>query len=120
MNTFIQDCLRTESTGFNIESRADQRLLHAAIGLQTESAEFSDALKKHIFYGAELDKVNLKEEAGDLMWYLAIAFSALGTTFEAEQERVIKKLKTRYPDKFDEDKATNRDLDAERKVLETR
>ena len=118
MNTFIQDCIRTESTEFNIESRDDQRLLHAAIGMQTESAEFSDALKKHIFYGKELDKVNLKEELGDMLWYMSIAFSALGTTFEEEQARVIKKLKTRYPDKFDSVKAEFRDLGQERKVLE--
>ncbi len=118
MSTFIEDSLRTESTVFNIENKGDQRLLHAALGLQTESAEFSDALKKHVFYGAKLDKVNLKEELGDIFWYMAIACDALGTTFEEEQARVINKLKTRYPDKFTEDKASTRDLDAERKVLE--
>jgi len=118
MNTFIKDCLRTESTQFNINSKADQRLIHAAMGLQTESAEFTDALKKYVFYGKELDKVNLKEELGDMLWYMSIAFSALGTTYEEEQERVINKLKVRYPDKFTEEKAEVRDLMAERTVLE--
>lgn len=33
-------------------------------------------------------------------------------------EKNINKLKARYPDKFDNDKAINRDLDAERKILE--
>ena len=118
MSTFIEDSLRTESTVFNIESKGDQRLLHAALGLQTESAEFSDALKKHVFYGTKLDVVNLKEELGDMMWYMAIACDVLGTSFEKEQERVVNKLKTRYPDKFTKDKASTRDLDAEREVLE--
>jgi hypothetical protein len=31
----------------------------------------------------------------------------------------IKKLEARYPEKFTEDKAINRDLEAERKILES-
>lgn len=118
MGIFIEDCLRTESTIFNINSEVDQRLIHVALGMQTESAEFSDALKKYVFYGKELDLVNLKEELGDMMWYMAIAFDALGTTFEEEQSRVINKLKTRYPDKFTSEAAENRNLAEERRVLE--
>lgn len=120
MKEFVQDCLRTESSLFNINFEEDKRLLHVALGLQTESAEFSDALKKYLFYGKELDRVNLKEELGDLMWYLAIAFDVLGTTFEEEQMRVINKLRVRYPDKFDDVRAENRDLAKERRALEER
>lgn len=46
--------------------------LHCVSGLITEFGEFVDPLKRHIFYGKELDIVNLKEELGDMMWYLAI------------------------------------------------
>ena len=49
---------------------------------------------------------------------MALLFDALGTTFEAEQERVINKLKVRYPDKFTKAEALERDLTAEREVLE--
>lgn len=115
---FINGCKRTESTVFNIEDNNDERLLHAGIGIVTEAGEFIDAIKKHIFYGKDLDKVNLKEELGDLLWYMSIAIDALDTTFEAEQERVINKLKLRYPEKFTSYDAENRDLDAERAELE--
>ena len=118
MDKFVEECLRTESTIFNINNKNDQRLIHAAMGLQTESAEFTDALKKYVFYGKEVDKTNLKEELGDMLWYMSIAFDALGTTFEKEQVRVINKLKARYPDKFTEHDAEHRDLDEERKILE--
>lgn len=47
-------------------------LLHCATGLVTESAELVDAIKKHVFYGKPLDVVNIKEELGDLLWYIAI------------------------------------------------
>ena len=88
------------------------------MGMQTETAEFTDALKKSLFYGKTLDTVNLKEELGDLLWYVSIAMDELGTTYEAEMQRVINKLKLRYPEKFTEEDATNRDLVAERKLLE--
>jgi len=114
---YMKDALRTESTVFNLKD-GDDRLLHAGIGLATEAAEFLDALKKHIFYGKELDRVNLKEEIGDLQWYCAIALDELDSTFEEVQDTNIAKLKARYPDKFTEERAEVRDLPAERKILE--
>ena len=115
---FIERALRTESVP-NIEMTEDlTRLLHSALGLQTESAEFSDQLKKHIFYGKPLDKVNLKEELGDQLWYIAIALKVLGSDFETEMARVINKLQVRYPDKFTNELAESRDLEAERKELD--
>ena len=115
---FIEQALRTESVP-NIEMTEDlTRLLHAALGLQTESAEFSDQIKRHIFYGTPLDKVNLKEELGDQLYYIAIALDVLGSDFETEMTRVINKLQVRYPDKFTNELAESRDLEAERKELD--
>lgn len=114
MENFIQRAIRTESDKFY---DPNTRILHAAIGCVTESGELLDALKKQMYYGRELDIVNVKEEAADILWYLAILFDELGTDFETEQERVINKLKARFPDKFTEEKAFNRDLDKEREVL---
>lgn len=93
-------------------------LLHASMGLVTEAGEFQDMLKKHFYYGRELDKVNLKEEIGDVLWYCAIALNALDTDFESVMQTNIDKLKARFPEKFTEEKANNRDLDVERKILE--
>jgi NTP pyrophosphatase (non-canonical NTP hydrolase) len=119
---YLSDSARTVSDNYpEIRSRLGNKeidLLHAAIGLQTESAEFSDMLKKHIFYGKPIDKVNLREELGDQLWYIAMALRALDTTFEAVMERNIEKLKARYPDKFTEELAENRNLDKEREILE--
>jgi NTP pyrophosphatase (non-canonical NTP hydrolase) len=92
-------------------------LLHACMGLSTEAGEFQDAIKKHIFYGKDLDKINLKEELGDILWYCAIALSALNTDFESVMGKNIDKLKARYPEKFTEDLAINRDVKKERKII---
>jgi NTP pyrophosphatase (non-canonical NTP hydrolase) len=94
------------------------RLLHAAQGLCTEAGEFTDAIKKHIFYGKTLDLVNLEEEIGDAMWYIAEACNAIGVDLGEVMALNIKKLRTRYPERFTEEKAVVRDLDAERKILE--
>lgn len=116
MKDYIQNAVKTESIHFDVKGR--ERLLHAGIGLATESGEFLDALKKSIFYGKELDVVNLKEELGDVLWYMAIAMDVLGTDFETEMEKNIKKLKARYGEKFSQDSAEKRDLKKERGILE--
>lgn len=94
------------------------RLLHAAIGLSTEAGELLDALKKHIFYGKELDITNIKEELGDSLWYTAEGVDACGSTLEEVMITNIRKLRSRYPDRFKEHDAINRDLNKEREILE--
>jgi hypothetical protein len=70
-NDYIDAALRTESRDFeHISHRLNipgtMRLLHGAMGLATETGEFIDTLKKHVFYGKELDYPNVREEVGDI------------------------------------------------------
>lgn len=123
MNDYIRDAIRTESRPDDamrqrLCAEDTIRLLHAAIGKATEAGELLDALKKHIFYGKPLDMVNVLEEVGDGFWYDAIICDVSGVTFQQIQERNIAKLRARYPQKFEAEQAINRDLDAERRVLE--
>ena len=120
---YIKAVLLTEAIDFDkIKERLSDpnmiRMLHAAMGLCTESGEFMDALKKTIFYGKKIDLVNLFEELGDLMWYIALAMDEIGLPMEECFERNIAKLQARYKDKFTETKAENRDLAKERQILE--
>lgn len=93
------------------------RLLHAAIGMFTESGEILEALEKDI-QGIPLDKVNFQEELGDINWYEAIALDELGADKADILRTVIAKLKLRYPNKFESHQAINRDLDKERQLLD--
>jgi NTP pyrophosphatase (non-canonical NTP hydrolase) len=116
--------LATESMDFDkIRERLNDngaiRLLHTALGLASEAGEFVDALKKHLFYGKEIDAINLLEELGDHLWYIGIGLNELGFSMEEGFARNIAKLQERYKGKFGETQAENRDLDAERKTLET-
>lgn len=121
MNNYVELACRTESKPtpellYRLDKAA--RIVHAVFGLSTETGEMIDNVKRHVFYGAALDVANLKEEAGDLCWYLAILFDELGTNFDEVMATNIAKLRARYPAKFDAGQAVNRNLDAERGALE--
>lgn len=93
------------------------RALHAALGCFTESGELLEALVKQLTTGT-LDLVNFGEEIGDIEWYQAIGFDVTGVTEASCREKNIAKLRKRYPEKFDAGQAVNRDIEAERKILE--
>jgi len=117
---YIQQAKRTETEKYRFKKTGNvtPRIEHAAMGIATESGELMDAIKKAKIYGRDLDKTNLIEELGDLMWYIAILTDDLGTSFEEVWDKNIKKLKARYPEKYTDEKAHNRNLPKERKELE--
>jgi NTP pyrophosphatase (non-canonical NTP hydrolase) len=92
--------------------------LHMVIGMQTEVAEIADVYKKHIAYKKPIDYVNIKEELGDAMWYIANLCNIHGWDLRDILATNIAKLKSRYPEKFTEENALNRDLVIEREILE--
>ena len=93
--------------------------IHMVLGMQTEAAEIADAYKKTIAYKKELDLVNVKEELGDLLWYIANMCNIHGWDLRDIMQTNIDKLKARYPEKFTEENALNRDLNKERSILES-
>ncbi len=61
--------------------------IHAGYGMITETAEIMDNYKKHIYYKKPLDMVNLVEELGDLLWYVALGAYSLGLTLQVPEEK---------------------------------
>lgn len=125
MNTkdYVENVLVTEARDFTavkdrLQDTGSVRLLHAAIGMCTESGEIQDQLKKHLFYGKPLDRTNLVEELGDLMWYIGVMSAELGVPLEEVMDKNIAKLKARYGTKFTEAAALLRNLEKERSILE--
>lgn len=93
-------------------------LLHGIIGIATEAGELLEALFSAVVEDQHVDKVNISEEVGDVLWYQAVVLKAVGSNFEAEMSRNINKLRQRFPAKFTEFDANNRNLFTERSVLE--
>lgn len=95
------------------------RTLHSILGICTEAGEISNQLLTHLFENKDLDTINLVEELGDLGWYEEILLDNLNSTRHKIQQINSDKLRARYPEKFTEVNANVRDLDAERKTLES-
>lgn len=95
-------------------------VIHMIVGVATEGGEMVEALRRVIGTDNRFDLVNLKEESGDIMWYLANLFNAIDTTFEEVGGDNNGKLRVRFPDKFTTDNANNRNVLAERRALEGR
>ena len=83
-------------------------VLNACLGLSSEVGEFNDMIKKWIFHEKDLDEEHLKKELGDIMWYIAMMCHAFGWSLDEIMEMNINKLKARYPEGFDTDRANNR------------
>ena len=60
------------------ELTREQKLSNAAMGLCGEAGEGCDLLKKHLYQGHKLDMDKVREELGDVAWYLAVTADALG------------------------------------------
>lgn len=119
---------------FNSESIASDSqpmrdIIHSIVGIATESGELCERLTaiienhhnktlSHENLTAE-DITNIYEEFGDVLWYLAIGCEALGVTLEQVMSANITKLQKRFPEKFTEEKANNRDLKNEYKSLQS-
>lgn len=92
-----------------LNNKTGYDLMHAALGMTTETAEVVDVVKKHLFYGIPLDKEHIKEELGDLLFYFTMVLNAMGSSFEEVMQMNYEKLSKRYPTgSFSEKDATER------------
>ena len=101
---YIELCKRTLSN-------EEDKLGHFIVGITTEASELLDAYKKHKWYKRDLNVQNIKEEIGDLMWYLVQLCDEIGYSLDEAKVDNIKKLSKRYPDGFKD--VVNRDVDTE-------
>lgn len=118
--TFAEQGVRNNDIqihGLHPDPQAGMRLLHGIIGIATEAGEMLEALRQGI-EGGVFDLTNVAEEVGDNQWYAAAILRALKTNFESVQRTNIAKLRARFPNKFTEFDANNRNLQAERQILE--
>lgn len=84
------------------------RLINGALGLAGECGEVVDIIKKHTQFGKPLDDNKLKEELGDILWYMAIILTDIGSSFEEVMQLNQNKLEKRFPKGFSQADALNR------------
>ena len=71
-------------------------LLHMAVGVSGEAGELLDAVKKHCVYQQQIDLDNIKEEAGDILFYLTGLLNELDMSLEECINANTAKLSKRY------------------------
>lgn len=69
---------------------------HCGLGVTGEAGELADAIKKHAIYGKPIDRTNVVEELGDLLFYMQATMNKLDITFDEVLAHNYNKLKTRY------------------------
>lgn len=97
-----EDLIKYEYPEF-VASRAKQLsnhtedMLHMAVGISGEAGELLDAIKKVWVYNKTLDIENVREELGDLLFYIQGMANLIGTDLEELIKGNMEKLKKRYP-----------------------
>ena len=83
-------------------------IVMATMGLSGEVGELNDMIKKWIFHQTDMDITHAKKELGDIMWYIACMAESFGWSLDEIMQMNIDKLKARYPDGFNIDRANHR------------
>ena len=98
---FVKHLTKNRSEGI-------EGLLHAAIGMSGESGEVLDIIKKQWVFSKAIDMDKLKNEAGDVLFYLQLLCNQMGVTLEEIAALNIKKLSARYPNGYSNEAAIAR------------
>ena len=75
----------------------NKNLEHAVYGIMSEGGEIADCIKKHVIYNKPLDTENLREEVGDILWYIALLANSMEWNLEMIMAENNEKLEKRYP-----------------------
>ncbi len=86
--------------------------------LQEHTSRILDQAKRIIYYGALLNEETYQDSMGKILASVYLLARESGSTLEEVMDKNIQKLKVRYPDKFSEDQAVNRNTHKESKVFQ--
>ena len=81
----------------------------SALGIAGEGGEVCDLIKKHLYHGHILLPHEIRQELGDLLWYIARMCEAFQISLEGVAISNIRKLELRYPDGFSKERSIHRE-----------
>jgi NTP pyrophosphatase (non-canonical NTP hydrolase) len=104
----IKEYQKKSTRTMNDNLKHNDIVANMIFGLNGEVGEVTDILKKHLFHGHDLDMDHLKEELGDVMFYIV----NLATLYDIDMSEVLQmnvdKLLKRYPNGFSSQDSINR------------
>jgi NTP pyrophosphatase (non-canonical NTP hydrolase) len=74
----------------------DCHRLHMAVGISGEAGELLDAVKKATIYRKPIDIANIREECGDLLFYIVGILDSIGADLDSVIAENVAKLSLRY------------------------
>lgn len=83
-------------------------LLHVSFGLGTEVGELQDAIKKHVINGKPLDRKNVVEELGGILFYYEAILQSVGVTMDEVRQFNMDQLAARFPQGYSDEAARAR------------
>lgn len=83
-------------------------LLDYLLGLGGEAGELLNAVKKMLFHEHDWDDAKVREELGDIAWYLFAIANTLGYDMTKIAQENVEKLRLRYPDGYSHEASRNR------------
>jgi NTP pyrophosphatase (non-canonical NTP hydrolase) len=83
-----------------------------------ENLRMLDSLKKKLYYNKEINIINFIDSTFKLYTLLEMYCKFYSADINIILDKNIAKLKARYGDKFSSERAINRDLETEKKILE--
>lgn len=95
---YLADCLKDYAYKLR---RVARSLMNS--GLQLTTPELKEDIREYV------PADNLKEELGDVLWYIATTAAGAGISLDEIMENNIEKLRKRYPEGFDAERSVNRD-----------
>jgi NTP pyrophosphatase (non-canonical NTP hydrolase) len=94
LSKLLQEYERQVAGGLRINHGTDP-ISHCALGVAGEAGEVADIIKKSQYPNGKLDEAHLREELGDVLWYVTALAGRIGVTLEVLMHLNIAKLEIR-------------------------
>lgn len=94
--TFVRSLCKAGSIIAEELTPDDAHRLHMAIGASGEAGELLDAIKKACIYRKPLDIANVREECGDILFYVTGLLDSIGASLDEVISENMAKLSLRY------------------------
>lgn len=100
MNRIEKHLHETVLRTMNFKADLKENLGHSAMGIVGEAGEIVELMKKHLYYGKNLDVAKLKDEIGDVLFYIQSLTHLISSSIEECLDLNTAKLTARYPNGF--------------------
>lgn len=94
--TFVRALCKAGSVIAEELTPDDAHRLHMAVGASGEAGELLDAIKKACIYRKPLDIANVREECGDILFYVTGLLDSINANLDEVISENMAKLSTRY------------------------